>query len=58
MQIYEVRPWKDGRGFDLISEALPFGRLWYEDADAAIGLARFCSRLQRAEMCVFDARET
>jgi hypothetical protein len=27
--VYEVRPRKDRRGFDLISDALPFGRLWY-----------------------------
>ena len=27
MHVYEVRPRKDRRGFDLISEALPFGRL-------------------------------
>jgi hypothetical protein len=27
--IYEVRPRKDKRGFDLISDALPFGGLWY-----------------------------
>jgi hypothetical protein len=27
MQTYEVRPRKDKRGVDLISEALPFGRL-------------------------------
>jgi hypothetical protein len=26
---YEIRPCKDKRGFDLISDALPFGRLWY-----------------------------
>src|SRR5258705_4670035 len=26
---YEVRPRKDRRGVDLISDALPFGRLWY-----------------------------
>ena len=26
--IYEVRPRKDKRGVDLISDALPFGRLW------------------------------
>jgi len=25
----EVRPRKDHRGVDLISDALPFGRLWY-----------------------------
>jgi len=27
MQIYEIRPRKDKRGFDLISDALPFGGL-------------------------------
>jgi hypothetical protein len=27
--IYEVRPRKDKRGVDLISDALPFGGLWY-----------------------------
>ena len=26
---YESRPRKDHRGVDLISDALPFGRLWY-----------------------------
>jgi len=29
MHIYEVRPRKDRSGFDLISDALPFGRLWF-----------------------------
>jgi len=28
--VYEVRPRKDKRGVDLISNALPLGRLWYE----------------------------
>jgi len=27
---YEVRPRKDHRGVDLISDVLPFGRLWYD----------------------------
>ncbi len=26
---YEVRPRKDKRDVDLISDVLPFGRLWY-----------------------------
>jgi hypothetical protein len=26
---YEVRTRKDHRGVDLISDVLPFGRLWY-----------------------------
>jgi hypothetical protein len=37
----------DRRGFDLISEHLPFGRLWYGEPNAvsnAIGYARFYSR--------------
>ncbi len=41
---YEVRPRKDHCGFDLISDALPFGRLWYGESNAisnAIGYAQF-----------------
>jgi len=29
MHVYEVRPRKNHRGVDLISDVLPFGRLWY-----------------------------
>jgi hypothetical protein len=32
---YEVLPRKDPRGVDLISDALPFGRLWYAEPNAA-----------------------
>jgi hypothetical protein len=51
-----VRPRKDRRGFDLISEALPFGRLWYDAQGAAIGYAKFYSRSQAAEVRVSPAR--
>jgi hypothetical protein len=34
MHVYEVRPRKDHRGVDLISDALPFGRLWYGQPNA------------------------
>jgi hypothetical protein len=34
MHVYEVRPRKDKRGVDLISDVLPFGRLWYGDTNA------------------------
>ena len=51
---YEVRPRRDKRGFDLISEALPFGRLWYADVGAAIGFAKFYSRSQKAELRVIN----
>jgi hypothetical protein len=39
--LYEVRPRKDKRGVDLISDALPFGGLWYEQAPDAIDHAKF-----------------
>ena len=29
--VYEVRSRKDHRGVDLISDVLPFGRLWYTE---------------------------
>ena len=32
------------RGVDLISDALPFRRLWYCDPDDAVEYARFFSR--------------
>jgi hypothetical protein len=32
--LYEVRPRKDERSFDLISDTLPFGRLWYAGPNA------------------------
>jgi hypothetical protein len=47
MHVYEVRPRKDNSGVDLISDALPFGRLRYGDPNAisnAIGYAKFYSR--------------
>jgi len=45
--VYEVRPRKDRRGVDLISDVLPFGRLWYIEPNAisnAINYAKFFSR--------------
>jgi CRP-like cAMP-binding protein len=41
LHVYEVRPRKDKRGGDLVSDALPVGRLWYAERDAvanAIGI--------------------
>lgn len=55
MHVYEVRPRKDRRGFDLLSDALPFGRLWYGDQGADIGYAKFYSRSQPGEVRIFDA---
>jgi hypothetical protein len=52
---YEVRPRKDKRGVDLISGALPFGRLWYDTPDNAIGYAMHDGRSHNAVIRVYDA---
>jgi hypothetical protein len=57
MHVYEVRPRKDKRSVDLISDVLPFGRLWYGEPNAisnAIDYARFFSRSHDAVIRVFD----
>ena len=55
--VYEIRPRKDRRGVDLISDVLPFGRLWYAEPNAvsnAIGYAKFFSRSHDAVIRVYD----
>ena len=52
--VYEIRPRKDRRGFDLISDALPFGRLWYTEIPQAIGYAQFYSRSHHVVIRVYD----
>jgi hypothetical protein len=55
--LYEVRPRKDKRGVDLISDALPFGGLWYGEPDAisnAVDYAKFYSRSHPVVIRVFD----
>ncbi len=57
MRAYEVRSRKDKRGVDLISDALPFGRLWYDGPNAvanALGYAEFFSRSHDAVIRVYD----
>jgi hypothetical protein len=51
---YEIRPRKDKRGFDLISDALSFGRLWYLEVRHAIEYAQFYSRSHDAVIHVYD----
>jgi hypothetical protein len=54
---YEVRPRKDNRGVDLISDALPSGRLWYAGPSAAsnaVDYAKHCSRARDAVIRVYD----
>jgi hypothetical protein len=44
---------KQAPGVDLISDALPFGRLWYEQAPDAVDYAKFFSRSHDAVIRVF-----
>ena len=55
--VYEVRPRKDHHGVNLVSAALPFGRLWYAEPNAisnAVGYAKFYSRSHDAVIRVYD----
>jgi hypothetical protein len=57
IHVYEIRPRTDKRGVDLISDALPFGRLWYGEPNAvsnAIGYAMHSSRSHDAVIRVYD----
>jgi hypothetical protein len=48
---------KNKRGFNLISDALPLGRLWYGEPDAihnAIAYAKFSSRSHDTVIRVYD----
>ena len=57
MHVYEVRPRKDHRGVNLISDALPFDRLWYAGPNAAsnaVDYAKHYSRAHPAVIRVYD----
>jgi hypothetical protein len=57
MHAYEIRPREDHRGVNLISDALPFARLWYGEPNTvsnAIGYAKFYSRSHDAVIRVYD----
>jgi hypothetical protein len=45
--VYEIRPRVDRDGFDLISDRLRYGPIWYAGPDAvrcAVAYAKYCSR--------------
>ena len=50
--VYEVRPHKDRRGFDLISDALPFGRLWYGEPNAVSNASDYAMLATRTWPCL------
>jgi hypothetical protein len=54
--VYEIRPRKDRRWVDLISDALPFGRLWYNEPAAisnGVNYAKFFSSSHDAVIRVY-----
>jgi hypothetical protein len=57
VHVYEIHQRKDKRGVDLISDVLPFGRLWYGEPKPisnATGYAKFFSRSHDAVIRVYD----
>jgi hypothetical protein len=55
--VYEVRVREDRRTVDLISDALPSGKVWYSGSNAAINAieyAKFRSRSHDAVIRVYD----
>ena len=61
--VYEIRPREDRDGFDLISDRLQYGPIWYAGPDAvrcAVAYAKYCSRScsRRAIIRVFNEGAT
>ena len=54
MHLYEVRPRRNQRGVDLISDAPPFEEVWYDTPDNAVGYAMHSSRSHDAVIRVYD----
>jgi hypothetical protein len=54
---YEIRPRKDRDGFDLISDRLRYGPIWFAGSDAvrcAVAYAKYRSPSHRAVIRVFN----
>jgi hypothetical protein len=51
MHTYEICPRRDKHGLDLISDALPFGRLWYGEPNGNRQRARLREVLQPVTRC-------
>ena len=52
--VYKIRSCKDHGGFDLISDALPFGGLWDLEVRDAIEYAKHYRRSHDAVILVYD----
>ena len=48
IHVYEVRPRKDKRGVDPISDVLPFGRLWYDGPTTVVNATGYAKHFSRS----------
>jgi hypothetical protein len=58
MHVYEVRPRRDHRGVDLISDVLPFGRLWYARPQASGNAVSYAMHYSRSHDAVIRTSRT
>src|SRR5258708_13377189 len=49
----KIGPRKDHRGVDLVSDALPFGRLWYPEPDAVANALSYPKHRSRPPHCLY-----
>jgi hypothetical protein len=54
----KVRPRKDHRSVDLVSDVLPFGRLWYGDTNAIANAIGYAQHLIRSHDAVILLHES
>jgi hypothetical protein len=54
---YKVRPRKTRDGWNLESDRLSHGALWYHDEDAAVSYARWHSRVNGCRIEILDEQD-
>ena len=54
---YKVRPRKTRDGYELESDRLSHGGLWYQDIDAAISYAKWHSRVNGCQIEILDEKD-
>ena len=57
MDQYKVRPRKTHDGWNLESERLSHGSLWYESESAAVGYAKWNSRVNGCRIEILDEQD-
>jgi hypothetical protein len=55
--VYKVRPRKDHRGVDLISDALPVGGLWYGEPNAINNAIEYANHRRRSHRAVIRVQD-